>query len=163
MHDIRDMEQTKKYKKYGRLYSQINELIQKSSNNPASNMSTIIAVLHHKIEYFFWTGFYFLVDRKLQVGPYQGSLACINLAENTGVCWAAINQKKTIIVPDVEAFPGHIACDSRSRSEIVVPLFNENNKLCGVFDVDSRELNSFDEVDAYWLEKIITLVYHQKS
>ena len=157
------MEQTKKYRKYERLFSQINELIQKSSNNPSSNISTIIAVLHHKIECFFWTGFYFLVDGKLQVGPYQGSLACINLAENTGACWTAINQKEIIIVPDVEAFPGHIACDPRSRSEIIVPLFNENNELCGVFDADSRELNSFDEVDAYWLEKIITLVYHQQS
>lgn len=83
--------------------------------------------------------------------------------ENTGAYWTAINQKKTIIVPDVEAFPGHIACDSRSRSEIIVPLFNENNKLCGVLDADSRELNSFDEVDTYWLEKITTLIYHQQS
>ncbi len=157
------MEQTKKYKKYERLFNQISELIQKNSNNPTSNMSTIIAVLHHKIKYFFWTGFYFLVDGKLQVGPYQGSLACINLVENTGAYWTAINQKKTIIVPDVEAFPGHIACDSRSRSEIIVPLFNENNKLCGVLDADSRELNSFDEVDTYWLEKITTLIYHQQS
>jgi len=157
------MEQTKKYKKYERLFNQINELINKSSNNPSSNMSTIIAVLHHKIEYFFWTGFYFLVDGKLQVGPYQGSLACINLVENTGACWTAINQNETIIVPDVEAFPGHIACDSQSRSEIIVPLYNKKNESVGVFDVDSCKLNSFDEIDAFWLEKITTLVYHQKS
>lgn len=154
------MEQTKKYKKYERLYKQISELIKKSSNNPGSNMSTLIAILHHKIDYYFWTGFYFLIDGKLQVGPYQGSLACINLAKDTGVCWAAINQKKTTIVPDVHAFPGHIACDSRSASEIVVPLYNEQNELCGVMDVDSRELNSFDETDAFWLEKISKLVYH---
>ena len=126
-------------------------------------MSTIIAVLHHKIEYFFWTGFYFLIDGKLQVGPYQGSLACINLAKDTGVCWAAINKKETLIVADVEAFPGHIACDSRSASEIVVPLYNEQNQLCGVMDVDSRELNSFDKTDAFWLEKISKLVYHPNS
>ena len=93
-----NMEQTKKYRKYERLYQQIKELIQKSSNNSGSNMSTIIAVLHHKIDYFFWTGFYFLIDGKLQVGPYQGSLACINLAKDTGVCWAAINKKETLIV-----------------------------------------------------------------
>jgi GAF domain-containing protein len=109
---------------------------------------------------FFWTGFYFLIDGKLQVGPYQGSLACIDLTRDTGVCWAAINQAKTLIVPDVHAFPGHIACDSRSASEIVVPLFNEKDELCGVMDVDSRELNSFDETDAFWLEKISRLVYH---
>lgn len=154
------MEPTKKYGKYERLYHQISELIQKSSNNPGSNMSTIIAVLHYKMDYFFWTGFYFLMDGKLQVGPYQGSLACINLAKDTGVCWAAINKKETLIVADVEAFPGHIACDSRSASEIVVPMYNEQNELCGVMDVDSRELNSFDETDAFWLEKISKLVYH---
>jgi len=157
------MNQTKKYKKYERLFKQIRELIQKSSNNPGSNMSTIIAVLHHKIDYFFWTGFYFLINGKLQVGPYQGSLACIDLAKGTGVCWAAINDKETLIVPDVSAFPGHIACDSRSASEIVVPLYNEKEALCGVMDVDSRELNSFDETDAFWLEKISKLVYHPNS
>jgi GAF domain-containing protein len=157
------MEQTKKYRKYERLYHQISELIRKSSNNPGSNMSTIIAVLHHKVDYFFWTGFYFLMDGKLQVGPYQGSLACIDLAKDTGVCWAAINKKETLIVADVEAFSGHIACDSRSSSEIVVPLYNERNELCGVMDVDSRELNSFDETDAFWLGKISNLVYHPNS
>ena len=157
------MEQTKKYKKYERLYKQINDLTQKSSNNPLSNMATVIAILHHKMDTFFWTGFYFLVDDKLQVGPYQGSLACIDLAKDTGVCWAAINQEKTTIVADVHAFPGHIACDARSASEIVVPLYNEKNELCGVMDVDSRELNSFDETDAYWLEKISKLVYHPNS
>ena len=157
------MEQTKKYRKYERLYQQIKELIQKSSNNSGSNMSTIIAVLHHKIDYFFWTGFYFLIDGKLQVGPYQGSLACINLAKDTGVCWAAINKKETLIVDDVSAFPGHIACDARSASEIVIPLYDEQNQLCGVMDVDSRELNSFDETDAFWLEKISKLVYHPNA
>lgn len=157
------MQQTKKHKKYERLFKQINDLIQKSSNNSGSNMSTIIAVLHHKIDYFFWTGFYFLIDEKLQVGPYQGSLACINLKKDTGVCWAAINNDETLIVSDVEAFPGHIACDSRSASEIVVPLYNEQNQLCGVLDVDSRELNSFDETDAFWLEKISKLVYHSNT
>jgi len=126
-------------------------------------MVTLIAVLHHKIPYFFWTGFYLLTEGKLQVGPYQGSLACIDLKKDTGVCWEAINTNKTVIVPDVEAFPGHIACDSRSCSEIVVPLYDEKNKLYGVLDVDSRELNSFDETDALWLGKIVHLVYHPQS
>jgi GAF domain-containing protein len=153
----------KKFRKYERLYCQIDELIKKSSNNPVSNMVTLIAVLHHKIPYFFWTGFYLLTEGKLQVGPYQGSLACIDLKKDTGVCWEAINTNKTVIVPDVEAFPGHIACDSRSCSEIVVPLYDEKNKLYGVLDVDSRELNSFDETDALWLGKIVHLVYHPQS
>ena len=123
-------------------------------------MVTLLAVLHHKMDYFFWTGFYLLQDGKLQVGPYQGSLACIDLAKNSGVCWAAVNTEKTVIVEDVEAFPGHIACDSRSKSEIVVPLKNQKNEIIGVLDVDSSELNSFDETDALWLEKILGLVYN---
>jgi len=152
------MNKSKKNSRYQRLYKQIKDLIEKSSNNPTSNMVTLLAVLHHKMDYFFWTGFYLLQDGKLQVGPYQGSLACINLAKDSGVCWAAINSKKTVIVEDVEAFPGHIACDSRSKSEVVVPLKNQNNEIIGVLDVDSSELNSFDEIDVLWLEKIVGLV-----
>jgi GAF domain-containing protein len=152
------MERTKKEKRYGRLYEQIKKLIEKDSNNPVSAMATITGVLHHKMDYFFWTGFYLLQDGKLQVGPYQGSLACIDLAKDTGVCWAAINQKKVLVVKDVEKFPGHIACDSRSKSEIVIPLFDKNNNIYGVMDVDSSFLNAFDETDALWLEKITALV-----
>ena len=152
------MDIEKKRKRYSRLFIQISDLIEKSSNNTLSNMATITAVLHHKMEYFFWTGFYLLQDGKLQVGPYQGSLACINLAKDTGICWAAINSKKTLVVGDVEAFPGHIACDSRSKSEIVIPLKNKDNKIIGVMDVDSSSNNSFDDVDAHWLEKIGELV-----
>lgn len=155
------MEKSKKSNRYERLHKQIKDLIDKSSNNLMSNMATMLAVLHHKMDYFFWTGFYLLQDGKLQVGPYQGSLACINLAKDTGVCWAAINQNKTLIVDDVEAFPGHIACDSRSKSEIVVLLKDGDNKLIGVLDVDSSEYNSFDEVDALWLQKIVGLAYQK--
>jgi GAF domain-containing protein len=153
------MDNTKKHQRYQRLFDQIQSLIQKSSNNPLSNMATINAVLHHKMETFFWTGFYLLQDGKLQVGPYQGALACINLAKDTGVCWAALNQKKTMVVPDVHNFPGHIACDSRSQSEVVVPVRNKQGELVAVLDVDSDKLNSFDEVDAEWLEKMVELVY----
>ncbi len=153
------MEADKKNKRYQRLFEQIRSLIEKSSNNPWSNMATINAVLHHKMETFFWTGFYLLQNGKLQVGPYQGSLACINLAKDTGVCWAAINQNKSLVVPDVHKFPGHIACDSRSRSEVVVLLKDKANTIVGVLDVDSDKPDSFDEVDVFWLEKIVTLVY----
>lgn len=153
------MEADKKNKRYQRLFEQIRSLIEKSSNNPWSNMATINAVLHHKMETFFWTGFYLLHDGKLQIGPYQGSLACINLAKDTGVCWAAINQNKSLAVPDVHEFPGHIACDSRSRSEVVVLLKDKTNTIVGVLDVDSDKPDSFDEVDVFWLEKIVTRVY----
>ncbi len=122
-------------------------------------MATINAVLYHKMESFFWIGFYLFQEEKLQVGPYQGSLACINLAKDTGVCWAAINQNKTIIVDNVNTFPGHIACDTRSQSEIVIPLKDNKGKIVGVLDIDSKTVASFDETDALYLEKIVQLVY----
>ncbi len=148
-----------KEKRYQRLHKQIHDLIIKSSNNPLSNMATINAVLYHKMEYFFWCGFYLFQKGKLQVGPYQGALACINLPAGTGVCHAAISQKKTLIVPDVEAFPGHIACDSRVKSEIVVPLYDKTGNITGVLDVDSKSTDNFDEADVAGLEKILKLVY----
>jgi GAF domain-containing protein len=154
------VDRIRKDKRYARLYRQIKELIEKSSNNSLSNMATLVAVLHHKMDYFFWTGFYLLQNGKLQVGPYQGSLACINLEKNTGVCWAAINKSDTVVVEDVHIFSGHIACDSRSQSEIVVPLKDKNGQIVGVLDVDSSAYNSFDEMDAQWLKKIVELVFH---
>lgn len=150
------MTNNQKSGRYQRIYVQLEELLKKSEN-PISRMATITAILHHKMDYFFWTGFYLLNDEKLQVGPYQGAVACQELEKSKGVCWHAINQKKTVIVPDVELFPGHIACDSRSRSEIVIPLYSKENKIIGVLDVDSKELNSFDEVDAKGLESILKL------
>lgn len=152
------MDKIKKDKRYQRLYKQIKDLIDKSSNNPLSNMATICAILHHKMDYFYWTGFYLLQEDKLQVASYQGPLACIDLKKDTGVCWAGINSEKTVVVANVHEFPGHIACDSRSASEIVVPVFNQKGIAAGVLDVDSKELNSFDQVDAKWLEKIVKLV-----
>jgi GAF domain-containing protein len=156
--NVINMDTTKKHARYERIYLQLIELLKKS-NNPLSNMATIAALLSGKMDYFFWTGFYLLQDGKLQVGPYQGSLACIDLAKDTGVCWAGINQAKTVIVADVHAFEGHIACDSRSQSEIVIPLRNKTNEIIGVMDVDSSEKNSFDQTDAYWLERIVGLIY----
>ena len=122
-------------------------------------MATINAVLYHKMESFFWVGFYLFQEEKLQVGPYQGSLACIHLAKDTGVCWAAVNKNMTIVVDDVHAFPGHIACDARSQSEIVVPLKGTKGKTVGVLDIDSKTLASFNETDALYLERIVRLVY----
>lgn len=146
-----------KEKKYNRLYKQIEDLLAKG-NTQVSAMATISAVLYHKIDYFFWCGFYLLENGALNVGPYQGPLACQVLEKDKGVCWAGINKGESILVPDVEAFPGHIACDSRSKSEVVIPVKNDEGSVIGVLDVDSKDLNSFDETDRIWLEKIIALI-----
>jgi L-methionine (R)-S-oxide reductase len=151
------MEAQKKTGRYLRIYRQLKDLLEKPGDTDA-RMSTVVAVLHHKMESFFWTGFYCLNEGELIVKTYQGPVACQLLEKNKGVCWAAINQGKTIIVPDVHKFPGHIACDSRSKSEIVVPLRNSKNKIIGVLDVDSSSLNAFDETDAEGLEKIVALI-----
>jgi GAF domain-containing protein len=123
-------------------------------------MATINAVLHHKLSGFFWTGFYLLNEGDLLVGPYQGPVACLKLKKNTGVCWEAINQKDTIIVKNVDEFPGHIACDSRSKSEIAQPVYNKN-EVVGVLDIDSDKLGNFDETDGLHLSKIVGLVYSE--
>jgi len=150
------MKKEQKEGRYRRIYDQLEDLL-KDKPSDIARMATIAAVLHNKMDYFFWTGFYLLDKGQLIVGPYQGNLACIKLKKNTGVCWAGINKGETIIVPDVHAFPGHIACDSRSNSEVVVPLKDISGNIIGVLDVDSKELDSFDEVDAAWLEKILKL------
>jgi L-methionine (R)-S-oxide reductase len=146
-----------KQNRYKRVLVQIEELIQKT-RDPLAIMSTIAAILHHKFDYYFWTGFYRLKEKELTVCCYQGSVACLVLAKNTGVCWTAINEKKTQIVTDVCKFPDHIACDSRSASEIVIPVWKDD-AIVAVLDVDSKELDSFDEIDAEYLEKIVELIY----
>ncbi|MBT3384271.1 MAG: GAF domain-containing protein [Prolixibacteraceae bacterium] len=152
------MEENKKEGRYSRIYKQLSDLVLKS-NNSTARMATIIAVLHHKLDYFFWTGFYLIEDGEMTVNMYQGPVACQILEKDKGVCWAAFNQKKTFVVEDVHSFPNHIACDSRSNSEIVVPFKNKSGEIIGVLDVDSSERASFSEVDAKWLEKILELVY----
>ena len=122
-------------------------------------MASICAVLHHKMDGFFWTGFYILKGEQLTVSNYQGPLACMELAKDKGVCWAGINSGKPVIVPDVEKFPGHIACDSRSKSEIVVPLINDKGDIVGVLDIDSSSYNNFDEIDAAELSRILELIF----
>jgi GAF domain-containing protein len=153
-----EMESQKKKGRYFRIYLQLKDLLEKSDDIDA-RMATIVAVLHHKMKAFFWTGFYCLKDGELIVKTYQGPVACQVLEKNTGVCWAGINQGKTIIVPDVHRFPGHIACDSRSKSEIVVPLKDPAKRIIGVLDVDSNTLNAFDQTDAENLERILSLLF----
>ena len=144
--------------RYKRIILQLEELFLKTTD-PFARMSTIAAVLHHKFEYFFWIGFYRLINDELIVCCYQGSVACLVLPEHSGVCWAAIDKGKPVIVPDVNEFLGHITCDSRSKSEIVVPIKNKSGNIVAVLDVDSKTLDSFDEMDTKYLEQIVELIY----
>jgi L-methionine (R)-S-oxide reductase len=134
------------------------ELVRKTDNKIA-RMSTIASILFHKMDDFSWAGFYLLQDDELIVGPYQGPVACQLLEKNRGVCWTGINKQTNIIVPDVRKFPGHIACDSRSRSEIVIPIRDNKNEIIGVLDIDSGRTDNFDEADAIQLERIVSLIY----
>jgi L-methionine (R)-S-oxide reductase len=147
----------KKISRYLRLEKQITDLIKKNKDFDA-RMATINAILYHKMDGFFWVGFYLLKDGHLLVGPYQGPLACLELEKDKGVCWAGINQNQTIVVQDVHQFPGHIACDSRSKSEIVIPIRNPDNRVIGVLDIDSSLISNFDDTDAFHLEKIVDLL-----
>lgn len=152
------MDRSKKEGRYGRIYKQLEGLM-KTAEYPLSRMATVASVLHHKMEDYFWTGFYLLVGGELLVHAYQGPVACMHLNKDTGVCWAGVNRKESVVVPDVEAFPGHIACDARSQSEIVIPVFDNVGKIVGVLDIDSSTKNTFDEMDAQWLKKIVKLIY----
>jgi L-methionine (R)-S-oxide reductase len=151
------MDETKKAGRYQRIISQLEGLLTKT-NDPVARMATIAAVLSYKFDYFFWCGFYFLHNDKMIVGPYQGPVAC-QVLQGTGVCLAAVTQNKSIVVPDVHKFPGHIACDSRSSSEIVVPVRDNKGNIIAVLDVDSASLDSFDETDRIHLEIITALIY----
>ncbi|HEX5724990.1 MAG TPA: GAF domain-containing protein [Longimicrobiaceae bacterium] len=122
-------------------------------------MATVVCLLHHGFPYYFWTGFYRRVgERRLLVGPYQGTLGCLEIDFGRGVCGTAAAERRTLVVPDVHAFPGHIACDAASASEIVVPVFGARGELVGVFDVDSTLPAAFDEVDRRHLERILALL-----
>ena len=144
--------------RYARVEEQLRGLFGRTPD-PTARMATAAALLHHKMTHFFWTGFYRLVDGVLTVGPYQGPLACQVLKPHTGVCWAGIDRGESVVVPDVHRFPGHIACDSRSQSEIVVPLRDASGAVVAVLDVDSDKLNSFSEVDREELEPIVAMIY----
>ena len=121
-----------------------------------ANMANMVAMLHETFG-FWWTGFYRVIGDELVLGPFQGPLACTRIPFGRGVCGTAWKERKTIVVPDVEQFPGHIACSSASRSEIVVPVFH-NNEIIAVLDIDSAELNTFDETDAEYLEQLVRML-----
>src|SRR5690554_4733842 len=140
---------------YKSLYPQLKALTA-SEPDLIANMANITSALNESFG-FFWIGFYRVVGDRLVLGPFQGPVACTSIAFGKGVCGTTWKEEKTIIVPDVDKFPGHIACSSMSRSEIVVPILKEN-KVIAVLDVDSDKLDSFDETDAYYLEKISLLL-----
>ena len=144
--------------RYGRLREQLAGLFAKTAD-PTARQATCCAVLHHKQPHFFWTGFYRLQEDRLVVGPYQGPLACAVLPGPDGVCWAAVRTGATVIVPYVHAFPGHVACDSRSRSEIVVPVRDGRGRLVAVLDVDSDRPDAFGAADRAGLEAIVALLH----
>lgn len=145
-----------KAEKYSLLYKQIAALVEGESNTVA-NMANIAAMIHHTFS-FWWTGFYRVCGEELVLGPFQGPLACSRIAYGRGVCGTAWKQQQTQVVPDVELFPGHIACSSLSRSEIVVPVWR-NSEIIAVLDIDSEHLSTFDTTDQEWLEKIVQLLY----
>jgi len=144
-----------KEEQYRALIPQITGLV---SGEPdlVANLANIAAALKEQFD-FFWVGFYLVKDDELVLSPFQGPVACTRISKGRGVCGASWAQANTIIVPDVEKFPGHIACSSISKSEIVVPLF-KNNEVWGVLDVDSDQYNSFDETDAQFLQEIVALI-----
>ena len=148
-----------KKEKYELILKKIESLIAGEKDNKVGVLANVAALLHHEFDSFFWTGFYLLApDGKLKLGPFQGTIACFNIPVGKGVCGTSFAERKTLVVPDVEAFPGHIACSSLSRSEIVVPIYNKQGDGIGVLDIDSTALDAFDDTDAHYLERAMQLL-----
>ncbi|MBO6186910.1 MAG: GAF domain-containing protein [Prevotella sp.] len=145
-----------KDEKYQLLTTQIEALVE-GEDDVVSVMANVSAAIHEAMG-FFWTGFYVVCGDELRLGPFQGPVACMHIGYGRGVCGTAWQRGETVVVPDVELFPGHIACSSLSRSEIVVPVWDASGKVRAVLDIDSRELATFDDVDRRWLEKIVQLI-----
>ena len=145
-----------KEEKYALLYKQIAAVTENESDTIA-NMANVAAMIHATFG-FWWTGFYRVVGEELVLGPFQGPLACSRIAYGRGVCGTAWKEQRTQVVPDVKQFPGHIACSSASKSEIVVPLFDADSNITAVLDIDSEHLATFDDTDRLWLERIATII-----
>ncbi|MEQ8362472.1 MAG: GAF domain-containing protein [Cyclobacteriaceae bacterium] len=146
---------TNKEEKYKELLPQLEALVS-SESDLIANLANLSAALHESMK-FFWVGFYLVKGDELVLGPFQGPIACTRIRMGKGVCGTVWKEKKTHIVPDVDAFPGHIACSTGSKSEIVLPAF-KNNEVALVLDVDSDKLNDFDEVDAKYLGQLMQII-----
>lgn len=144
-----------KEQKYDLLLRQVQSLAEGETDDIAL-MANMAASIHDTF-HFWWTGFYRVIGDELVLGPFQGPLACTRIAYGRGVCGTAWQEQRTLVVPDVHQFKGHIACSSASQSEIVVPIFR-NEKVFAVLDIDSEHLNTFDEIDQVWLERIVTIL-----
>lgn len=144
-----------KEKTYELLYKQVQALID-GERDEIAVMANVAALIHETF-HFWWTGFYRVIGQELVLGPFQGPIACTRIAYGRGVCGTAWQEKRSILVPDVEQFKGHIACSSASKSEIVVPVW-KNGEIVAVLDIDSEKLDTFDETDRIWLEKICALL-----
>lgn len=153
--DLNIITSTDKAEQYQSLLPQIEALLS-GETDLVANLANLTAALREQFNWF-WVGFYLVKNDELVLGPFQGPVACTRIQKGKGVCGAAWQQEKTLIVPDVELFPGHIACSSLSRSEIVVPVFLDH-KVIGVLDVDSEALDQFDQTDAQYLEKLVKLI-----
>ena len=153
--DLNITTSTDKAEQYKSLLPQIEALLM-GEPDLVANLANVTAALKEQFKWF-WVGFYLVKDDELVLGPFQGPVACTRIKIGKGVCGASWQQEKTLIVPDVDAFPGHIACSSLSRSEIVIPVFADG-AVVAVLDVDSDELDQFDEADALYLEQIVKLV-----
>jgi len=153
--DLTIIRSASKTEQYTSLIPQIKALLD-GEPDLVANLANIAAALKEQFGWF-WVGFYLVKQDELVLGPFQGPVACTRIAKGRGVCGSSWAQAKTLVVPDVEAFPGHIACSSLSRSEIVVPLFH-NDQVMGVLDVDSEALDQFNDTDAKYLEEIVKLI-----
>lgn len=149
------LQQGQKAEQYQSIIPQIQAIIE-DETDVIANLANICAALKQQLDWF-WIGFYLVKDNELVLGPFQGPIACTRIAIGRGVCGSAWQQQQVIIVPDVDQFPGHIACSSASRSEIVLPIM-KNGECLGVLDIDSSELNQFDEVDAKYLKQLIAMI-----
>ena len=147
--------------KYRLLTEQIRSLVA-GETDAVAVMANVCAAIHEAMG-FFWTGFYRVVGEELVLGPFQGPAACVHIGFGRGVCGTAWQRRETIVVPDVEQFPGHIACSSQSRSEIVVPVFSAEGSVVAVLDIDSKQLATFDDIDRQYLEEIVAIVSLQIS
>ena len=155
MADDLKITETNKEEKYRELLPQI-EALAKGESDVIANLANVCAALKYGMN-FFWVGFYLVKENELVLGPFQGPVACTRIQKGKGVCGTAWSKGETVIVEDVDKFPGHIACSSLSKSEIVIPIYN-NGEIISVLDVDSDNYSSFDKTDELWLKKILELI-----